>query len=228
MARSFTLKADGRELGLVDVVNGYVVLGKWLYDHLIEALSKATGVRFEEVDEEEVDEVEVLNRVASTTAVVKLMAWRARAYDVAAAMRGPDAENNALKKVFTARIRYLAAGGKEARMEVMTRKEADVMLDEVAEAIVKLDPHHMHFLNHVVTAVENLEALGLIEPREAEFLARLADLLHDFAMWLWDLESSSAVAQDIALDKLDELVAKLNEHLDEYAEFIVDEEGGEA
>ena len=103
MARSFVLKADGKELGLVDVVNGYVVLGKWLYDRFIEALSTATGVRFEEVKEEEVDEEEILNRVASSRAVVKLMAWRARAYDVAAAMRGPDVENIGLKALFTAR-----------------------------------------------------------------------------------------------------------------------------
>ena len=113
-------------------------------------------------------------------------------------------------------------------MEVMVRERAEVMLGTVAKAIVKLDPNHRHYLNHVAAAVEALRSLGLIEPREAEFLARLANLLLDFASWLSELDSSSVVVQDIALAKLDEIVAKLNEHLDEYSAFIVAEEASEA
>jgi len=97
-------------------------------------------------------------------------------YNIMAALRGPDTQNDDLKWIFTARLRYLVGmdcGGSGVRCR--TKKE--IRLWEVFEALKKVNEYDEHYLSHVELALFELMVKGLIDKEEYSLLRELADIL---------------------------------------------------
>ena len=106
--------------------------------------------------------------------LAELLTHDADLYNVVTALRGPDTEHSALKRIFTIRIRYLTG-----LCVVLCREEKTVDFNDIIKAVLAVDTNDIHYLVHVVWALESLEKLKAIDKREAEFLYNLAKLLMD-------------------------------------------------
>ena len=100
-------------------------------------------------------------------------------YKVASAIRGCDLAGIGLKRIFTARIRYLVDIYSTPTVVRRTpRVEWEDIKSAVAEIVANCDDGlkrsaYYHYLDHVGGALEALRAYDLISVREYKFLIRL-------------------------------------------------------
>lgn len=92
-------------------------------------------------------------------------------YYIVSAVRGPDSENDNLKYIFTARIRWLL--GKSEEIVSAFRRVKEVPLSTIVKAIEEVKEYDYHYLVHVGEALDMLFKLGLISEREYHFLDKL-------------------------------------------------------
>ena len=131
-------------------------------------------------------------------------------YNIAAAIRGPDTENESLKRIFTARIRYLVFGSN--LVVATTREVRRVDLRLIADAVLTIHVHDCHYLEHVHNALRSLYTLGMIDRREFMFLLDLADALVYLS---WSLDEDGYVEiPTIFINTMDMLVEVLNRYQD--------------
>lgn len=101
-------------------------------------------------------------------------------YDIISATRGPDNEDEYIKYLFTARIRFLAGMGNNGYF-AQIRSTKYVSEDMVKGFLAHLDNISKHYLVHVSTALIALERLKLIEADEYDFLTSLIVIIrHSF------------------------------------------------
>jgi len=131
-------------------------------------------------------------------------------YNIAAAIRSPDTENDSLKTIFTARIRYLVFG---SDLDVaVTRDDHRVDLSLIANAVLTIRRHDYHYLGHVYDALYSLDTLGMIDQREFRFLLNLADALESLS---WSMDEDGYVwAPIVFISAMDRLVEVLNRYPD--------------
>jgi len=120
-------------------------------------------------------------------------------YDVITAIRGCDGGGIALKRLFTARIRYLA-GLDPVNVEVDVRECRKVNLLMVYKALEEVSRTDTHCLDHIMLAIDTLRRLKLMDGEEAEMLQELATLMANVAR--------GAIDRDTAREKIDELTKK--------------------
>jgi len=92
-------------------------------------------------------------------------------YYIVSAVRGPDSQNDNLKYIFTARIRWLV--GRNDEIASAFRREKKVRLSTIVKAIEEVNEYDYHYLVHVGDALDEMVELGLISEREYGFLYKL-------------------------------------------------------
>jgi len=101
-------------------------------------------------------------------------------YLIMTALRGPDTDNENLKYVFTARIRYLA--GLDCRgLGRSCRVMKKIRLKDVIEALKYIKAYDFHYLNHVRQALLELRYKGVIDNEEFRVLSELVDIFRNVA-----------------------------------------------
>ena len=149
----------------------------------------------------------------------------AETYDIICGIRGPDSENISLKAIFTARLRYLVAGGDIGGG--ITRPSEKVNLHVLADAIEELSKADYHYLEHVDLAFSCLAEIfeRKDEHKKAEeclFLSSLATELREIAKISLFLDRQE-ISKDVALWEYNDIFDRLNKLLDRYSNFVTDE-----
>jgi len=101
-----------------------------------------------------------------------------RLYDVLAVLRGPDSENIPLKVLFTLRVRHIVFGDDC----LFCRKTKKINFADVLDALCTVTKYDYHYLAHVLSALDSLHSLRLIDKDEYEMLYDLADAYDEIAM----------------------------------------------
>ncbi len=106
------------------------------------------------------------------------------AYDLVSALRGDDYEFAAMKYVFTARIRYFLGIGSWAGVirdtEYISEERAEDFKVEVENAIKQ--KMSLHYLDHILFALEALVKLKLMPEFEASELSALAMITEGYML----------------------------------------------
>jgi len=131
--------------------------------------------------------------------ILKKMVTDGKLYYIASAIRGADSENPFLKKIFTARIRWLI--GKSLDIYGDIRREKKVRLEDIVGAVTTVIRMDRHYLLHVGDALDRLFDLELIETREYVFLCKLL-------RGLLDLTNNEEGAQKSGMLEIADLVRK--------------------
>jgi len=146
-------------------------------------------------------------------------------YDIVCGIRGPDSGNVSLKTIFTARLRYLVAGGDIGGGT--TRPSEKVNLHILANAVEKLSEADYHYLEHIDLAFHSLAKIfekknELRKAVECIFLDNLAIYLLDIIHTNRFLERRR-ISENIAIWDYDNAFGGINRLLNEYSEFVTDE-----
>lgn len=107
----------------------------------------------------------------------------AEMYDVAAAMRGPDGDYEALKDVFTARIRYLVGIKPQGLLRIRKKKAITkaMLRNATQEVITAMNPRTIqHYIMHVEYALQRLRDRGIISAPEYKFLLPIIDTIRSY------------------------------------------------
>jgi len=125
-------------------------------------------------------------------------------YDVVTALRGPDTENTALKRIFTLFIR-----GRLGVPPYWEYTNLKIPFGVVVEAILTVDENDMHYLNHTSRALGVMKKHGLITEDEFQVLDALIDILRGVIYASKTTDEVNAVREmDMALSFLGELLEK--------------------
>lgn len=148
--------------------------------------------------------------------------YNRRVRKIMSILRGPDAVGNgpaAAKTIFTAKLRYIVAGGP---VMGLWRRGSKVLLEEL-ELILLEDAdvlrHLLHYLGHCEEAFHAVAELYPEYRREAEFLAELAGKLSEIVAVILDIELNG-IAE--AIPYLDIRMYELQLLLDEYSDYITE------
>ena len=111
--------------------------------------------------------------------VLKTIAESKTLYDIVTALRGPDSKNSGLKYIFTSRIRHLALQLKISDTPHVgwERNTKYFTSHNIAAAVMQLHPYDIHYLHHVLDALNSLHSLNLINTDEYICLSSLAQVL---------------------------------------------------
>jgi len=121
-------------------------------------------------------------------------------------LRGPDSENEALKRIFSARLRSLL-GIKPHKAGPLLRNNPKVPYSDIEKALNNIKEADIHYLAHVYYGLLSMKELGIIDEKEGDFLSDLA-----FILWSW---ATGGIDDERIKDSICDLVS-------EYKDFIED------
>lgn len=94
-------------------------------------------------------------------------------YDIVTALRGPDSGNDFLKHIFTGRIRSLLINAHYIE-DLVRRPSRELHLSDILNAILLTSEPDLHYLSHVIDALNALREYNVLDEREYELLYSLA------------------------------------------------------
>lgn len=146
-----------------------------------------------------------------------IVATSGEIYNIVCGLRGPDSGNKYLKYIFTSRLRGIIGV-----YGVNVREESTIEFEDIVNAILTMEKHDEHYLNHMYWSFKCLYEIS--ENREALFLSKLAEILDSMVF----IENEASVEEEILGRDLSKHVVRvydncfreLNSLLKHYSEFV--------